>query len=162
VSFGTVMSKEDRKLKNNEIYDKVVTSLSEKYPDHEKKLGQIIHDIQYDVMRDMILSESKRLDGRGMKDVRAISSEVSVLPRTHGSALFTRGQTQSLTTVTLGTKRDEQIIEGLKDESSKRFILHYNFPPFSTGEVGGRPGPGRREIGHGNLAERSLKESHAV
>ncbi|MBK9226867.1 MAG: polyribonucleotide nucleotidyltransferase [Ignavibacteria bacterium] len=157
IVFGTVMSKEDRKLKNNEIYDKVVTSLSEKYPDHEKKLGQIIHDIQYDVMRDMILSESKRLDGRGMKDVRAISSEVSVLPRTHGSALFTRGQTQSLTTVTLGTKRDEQIIEGLKDESSKRFILHYNFPPFSTGEVGGRPGPGRREIGHGNLAERSLK-----
>lgn len=108
-------------------------------------------------MREMILSESKRLDGRGMKDIRAISSEVSVLPRTHGSALFTRGQTQSLTTVTLGTKRDEQIIEGLKDESSKRFILHYNFPPFSTGEVGGRPGPGRREIGHGNLAERSLK-----
>jgi len=157
IVFGTVMNKEDRKLKNNEIYDKVVTSLSEKYPDHEKKLGQIIHDIQYDVMRDMILSESKRLDGRGMKDVRAISSEVSVLPRTHGSALFTRGQTQSLTTVTLGTKRDEQIIEGLKDESSKRFILHYNFPPFSTGEVGGRPGPGRREIGHGNLAERSLK-----
>ena len=79
------------------------------------------------------------------------------LPRTHGSALFTRGQTQSLTTVTLGTKRDEQIIEGLKEESTKRFILHYNFPPFSTGEVGGRPGPGRREIGHGNLAERSLK-----
>jgi polyribonucleotide nucleotidyltransferase len=155
--FGTVMSKEDRKLKNNEIFDKVVTSLSEKYPDQEKKLGQIIHDIQYDVMREMILSESKRLDGRGMKDIRAISSEVSVLPRTHGSALFTRGQTQSLTTVTLGTKRDEQIIEGLKDESSKRFILHYNFPPFSTGEVGGRPGPGRREIGHGNLAERSLK-----
>lgn len=155
--FGTVMTKEERSLKNREIYDKVLTSLSEKYPDHDKKLGVIIHDIQYDVMREMILSESKRLDGRGMRDIRSITSEVSVLPRTHGSALFTRGQTQSLTTVTLGTKRDEQIIEGLKDESSKRFILHYNFPPFSTGEVGGRPGPGRREIGHGNLAERSLK-----
>ncbi len=155
--FGTVMTKDERKIKNKEVFDKVVSSLSEKYPDQEKKLGGIIHDIQYDVMRSMILDEGKRLDGRGMRDIRQITTEVSVLPRTHGSALFTRGQTQSLTTVTLGTKRDEQIIEGLKDESSKRFILHYNFPPFSTGEVGGRPGPGRREIGHGNLAERSLK-----
>ena len=97
------------------------------------------------------MNEGKRLDGRGTTDIRQIASEVGVLPRTHGSALFTRGQTQSLTTVTLGTKRDEQMIEGLKELSTKRFILHYNFPPFSTGEVGGRPGPGRREIGHGNL-----------
>ncbi len=155
--FGTVMTKDERKVRNKEVLEKVVTSLSEKYPDQEKKLGGIVHDIQYDVMRSMILDEGKRLDGRGMRDIRQITTEVAVLPRTHGSALFTRGQTQSLTTVTLGTKRDEQIIEGLKDESSKRFILHYNFPPFSTGEVGGRPGPGRREIGHGNLAERSLK-----
>ncbi|HMS64568.1 MAG TPA: polyribonucleotide nucleotidyltransferase, partial [Ignavibacteria bacterium] len=154
---ATVLSKEDRKLKNREIFDKAITALSEKYPDSEKKIGSIIHDIQYDVMRSMILDESKRLDGRGTKDIRAIASEVGVLPRTHGSALFTRGQTQSLSTVTLGTKRDEQMIEGLKELSYKRFILHYNFPPFSTGEVGGRPGPGRREIGHGNLAERSLK-----
>ena len=106
----------------------------------------------------MILDENKRLDGRGLADIRDITCEVGVLPRTHGSALFTRGQTQSLTTVTLGTKRDEQMIEGLKDLTYKRFMLHYNFPPFSTGEVGGRPGPGRREIGHGNLAERSLKK----
>jgi len=155
--FGTVMTKDERKVRNKEVLEKVVTSLSEKYPDQEKKLGGIVHDIQYDVMRSMILDEGKRLDGRGMRDIRQITTEVAVLPRTHGSGLFTRGQTQSLTTVTLGTKRDEQIIEGLKDESSKRFILHYNFPPFSTGEVGGRPGPGRREIGHGNLAERSLK-----
>lgn len=155
--FGTVMAKEERKLKNREIHDKVMSSLSEKYPDHEKKLEEIIHDLQYEVMRSMILDEGKRLDGRSLTDIRPISCEVAVLPRTHGSALFTRGQTQSLTTVTLGTKRDEQIIEGLKEESTKRFILHYNFPPFSTGEVGGRPGPGRREIGHGNLAERALK-----
>lgn len=154
---GTILSKEERKLKNREIYDKVITQLIEKYPEQEKLIEKIIHDIQYDVMREMVLNESKRLDGRGMKDIRQITSEVSVLPRTHGSALFTRGQTQSLTTVTLGTKRDEQMIEGLKELSTKRFILHYNFPPFSTGEVGGRPGPGRREIGHGNLAERALK-----
>lgn len=154
---GTILSKEERRDKNKEIFDKVITALSEKYPEQEKKIGNIIHDIQYDVMRDMILNEGKRLDGRGMKDIRQISSEVAVLPRTHGSALFTRGQTQSLTTVTLGTKRDEQMIEGLKELTTKRFILHYNFPPFSTGEVGGRPGPGRREIGHGNLAERALK-----
>ncbi len=154
---GTILSKEERKIKNREIHDKVMTALSEKYPEKEKTIEKVIHDIQYDVIRDMILNESKRLDGRGMTDIRQISSEVGVLPRTHGSALFTRGQTQSLTTVTLGTKRDEQMIEGLKDLSTKRFILHYNFPPFSTGEVGGRPGPGRREIGHGNLAERALK-----
>lgn len=154
---NTILSKEERKLKNREIFDKVVAALSEKYPDSEKKLGSIIHDIQYDVMRAMILDEGKRLDGRGLADIRSITSEIGILPRTHGSALFTRGQTQSLTTVTLGTKRDEQMIEGLKELSYKRFILHYNFPPFSTGEVGGRPGPGRREIGHGNLAERSLK-----
>ncbi|MBX7043649.1 MAG: polyribonucleotide nucleotidyltransferase [Ignavibacteria bacterium] len=155
--FGTVMTKEERKLRNREIHDKVISSLSEKYSDQERKLEEIIHDLQYEVMRSMILDEGKRLDGRSLTDIRQISSEVAVLPRTHGSALFTRGQTQSLTTVTLGTKRDEQIIEGLKEESTKRFILHYNFPPFSTGEVGGRPGPGRREIGHGNLAERALK-----
>lgn len=154
---GTVLSKEERKLRNREIHDKVLTSLVEKYPEQEKLIEKIIHDIQYVVIREMILNESKRLDGRGLKDIREISSEVGVLPRTHGSSLFTRGQTQSLTSVTLGTKRDEQIIEGLRDESTKRFILHYNFPSFSTGEVGGKPGPGRREIGHGNLAERALK-----
>lgn len=137
--------------------DKVQSELTEKYPEFEKEIADIMHDIQYDVIRNMILVDKKRLDGRGLEDIRDISCEISVLPRTHGSALFTRGETQSLTTVTLGTKHDEQIIEGLKEETTKRFILHYNFPPFSTGEVGGRPGPGRREIGHGNLAERALK-----
>ncbi len=153
----TVLTKEERSLKNREIFDKAVTALSEKYPEQEKKIGSIIHDIQYDILRAMALDGSKRLDGRGFTDIRNITCEVGILPRTHGSALFTRGQTQSLTTVTLGTKRDEQMIEGLKEMTTKRFMLHYNFPPFSTGEVGGRPGPGRREIGHGNLAERALK-----
>ena len=118
---GTVLSKEDRKLKNREIHDKVIAALGEKYPEQEKVLDKIIHDIQYVVMRDMVLNQGKRLDGRGMSDIRQIASEVGVLPRTHGSALFTRGQTQSLTTVTLGTKRDEQMIEGLKELSNKTF-----------------------------------------
>jgi len=154
---ATILSKEDRKLRNREIHDKVISALAEKYPEMEKEIENIIHDIQYAAMRDLILKEEKRLDGRRFTDIRDITCEIGVLPRTHGSALFTRGQTQSLTTITLGTKRDEQLIEGLKEISTKRFILHYNFPSFSTGEVGGRPGPGRREIGHGNLAERSLK-----
>ena len=122
---STVLSKEARKLKNREIFDKAVAALSEKYPDQEKKIGTIIHDIQYDVMRSMVLDDKKRLDGRGFTEIRDIASETGVLPRAHGSALFTRGQTQSLTTVTLGTKRDEQMIEGLKELSYKKFILHY-------------------------------------
>ena len=105
----------------------------------------------------MIIKESKRLDGRGMMDVREISCEVSVLPRTHGSALFTRGQTQSLGVLTLGSKADEQIVDGLEGESKKQYMLHYNFPPFSTGEAKPIRGVSRREIGHGNLAERALK-----
>ncbi len=98
-----------------------------------------------------------RLDGRNTKQIRPISVELQLLPRTHGSSLFTRGETQSLTSVTLGTKSDEQIIDGLAEEYTKKFMLHYNFPPFSVGEVGRIGGVGRREIGHGNLAERALK-----
>ncbi len=108
-------------------------------------------------MRERILTEGIRLDGRNTTQVRPITIELGILPRTHGSALFTRGETQSLTTVTLGTKNDEQIIDGLREEYTKRFMLHYNFPPFSVGEVGRMTGVGRREIGHGNLAERALK-----
>ncbi|HTK82051.1 MAG TPA: polyribonucleotide nucleotidyltransferase [Bacteroidota bacterium] len=120
-------------------------------------IKEILHDIEYEEMRTMILKDGKRLDGRGVRNIRPISCEIGVLPRTHGSGLFTRGETQSLTTTTLGTKNDEQIIDGLLPESSKRFILHYNFPPYSVGEVGRLGTTGRREIGHGNLAERSLK-----
>ncbi|HEV8537372.1 MAG TPA: polyribonucleotide nucleotidyltransferase [Bacteroidota bacterium] len=120
-------------------------------------ISEILHDIEYDEMRAMILKEGKRLDGRGVTDIRPITCEIGVLPRTHGSALFTRGETQSLTTTTLGTKMDEQILDGLLPETTKRFMLHYNFPPFSVGEVGRLGSTGRREIGHGALAERSLK-----
>lgn len=109
-------------------------------------------------MRRMILEENKRIDGRGLADVRPISSAVGFLPRAHGSSLFTRGQTQALGVVTLGGSRDSQIIDGLDDEERKRFLLHYNFPPFSVGEARPMRGPGRREVGHGALAERALSQ----
>ncbi len=109
------------------------------------------------IFRDEMLKAQRRPDGRAFDEIRNIDCEVGVLPRTHGSALFTRGETQALVTVTLGTKDDEQRIEMFDPtETSKRFMLHYNFPPFSVGEVGFMRGPGRREIGHGALAERSL------
>lgn len=124
----------------------------------ERLINDIRHEIEYEEMRKMILDHGKRLDGRGAKEIRPITCEIAVLPRTHGSALFTRGETQSLTTATLGTKMDEQILDGLLPETTKRFMLHYNFPPFSVGEVGRLGSTGRREIGHGNLAERSIKK----
>jgi polyribonucleotide nucleotidyltransferase len=153
----TVLTKDDRSARRLQIEEEIQTSLAEKYPDQSKVISQILHDIEKEEMRRMILEEQKRLDGRRTKDIRPITCEVGVLPRTHGSALFTRGETQSLTTCTLGTKMDEQILDGLLPEKTKRFMLHYNFPPFSVGEVGRFGGPGRREIGHGNLAERALK-----
>jgi len=116
---------------------------------------RILMKIEAQVVKKMLL-EGKRLDGRGFDDIRPISCEVAILPRTHGSALFTRGETQSLVSVTLGTLRDAQIIDGLLEEYSQTFTLHYNFPPFSVGEVKPVRGPGRREIGHGALAERAL------
>jgi polyribonucleotide nucleotidyltransferase len=126
--------------------------------DKQSIIAEIIHDIEYEEMRAMILTNGKRLDGRGVTNIRPITCEIGLLPRTHGSALFTRGETQSLTTATLGTKVDEQILDGLLPETTKRFMLHYNFPPFSVGEVGRLGSTGRREIGHGNLAERSIKK----
>jgi polyribonucleotide nucleotidyltransferase len=108
-------------------------------------------------MRDMILDQNRRLDGRGHMDIRPITCEVGVLPRAHGSALFTRGETQSLVTTTLGTTEDEQMLDTIEGESWKRYMLHYNFPAFSVGEVGRFGGPGRREIGHGALAERAIR-----
>lgn len=119
-------------------------------------LKRIFDKIEKEVLRNLLL-EGKRLDGRTYNDIRPISCEVGILPRTHGSALFTRGETQSLVTVTLGTLRDAQIIDGLLDEYAQNFTLHYNFPPFSVGEVRPVRGPGRREIGHGALAERALE-----
>ena len=153
----SVLTKEERSGKNKQLQEEVISALAEKFPDQEKVIGSILHDLEKELMRERILSESVRLDGRNTTQVRPITIELGVLPRTHGSALFTRGETQSLTTITLGTKNDEQIIDGLREEYTKRFMLHYNFPPFSVGEVGRMTGVGRREIGHGNLAERALK-----
>ncbi len=116
------------------------------------------HDIQKKASRDLVLNEKVRLDGRKTNEIRSIWSEVDYLPAAHGSAVFTRGETQSLSTVTLGTKLDEQMIDGAMFSGNNKFILHYNFPSFSTGEVKPNRGPGRREIGHGNLAYRSLKQ----
>lgn len=153
----TVMAKEERSEATNKVRVEVKTSLAEKYPEKELLIDELLHDIERDAMRSTILNDGKRLDGRGLTEIRPITCEVGLLPRTHGSALFTRGETQSLTSATLGTKMDEQVLEGLLPETTKRFMLHYNFPPFSVGEVGRLGSTGRREIGHGNLAERSLK-----
>ncbi|MDA3859771.1 MAG: polyribonucleotide nucleotidyltransferase [Melioribacteraceae bacterium] len=151
------LAKEDRYAKNDEINAETLEALAEKYPEEEKDIKNILHDIEKDLMRKRILEDGVRLDGRSLTDIRQITSEVGVIPRTHASALFTRGETQSLTTVTLGTARDQQIVDGLGEENKKAFYLHYNFPPFSVGETGRYGFIGRREIGHGNLAERALK-----
>ncbi|HAV23834.1 MAG: polyribonucleotide nucleotidyltransferase [Ignavibacteria bacterium GWA2_55_11] len=153
----TVLAKEERSKRTETVYTEVTTALAEKYPEQDTAINGVIHDIEKESMRWTILDEGKRLDGRGLTDIRPITIEVGLLPRTHGSALFTRGETQSLTTATLGTKMDEQILDGLQPETSKRFMLHYNFPPFSVGETGRLGSTSRREIGHGNLAERALR-----
>ncbi|MCP4633387.1 MAG: polyribonucleotide nucleotidyltransferase [candidate division Zixibacteria bacterium] len=139
------------------IKTEAVEALEEKFPECEKKIEAIIKDIEKADMRRMIVEEKTRMDGREMDDIRQISCEIGVLPRTHGSAIFTRGQTQSLVAVTLGTKMDEQRIDDLEGESFKSFMLHYNFPSYCVGEVRPIRGPGRREIGHGALAERAIE-----
>lgn len=139
--------------------EKLVASIADEKlkAQREKELSNIVEDVKYKVARDMILSKSSRIDGRDLKTVRPISCEVGILPRAHGSGLFTRGETQCLGAVTLGTGDDEQSIETLRGNIKKKFLLHYNFPPYSVGEVGRFGGQGRREIGHGNLAERAVK-----
>ena len=117
-----------------------------------------LKNLEKDIVRTRILKSKKRIDGRGLSDVRPIKCEVGILPRVHGSALFTRGETQGLVTTTLGTTDDEQRIESLEGLKRERFMLHYNFPPFSVGETG-RIGTGRREVGHGKLAWRALNSS---
>src|SRR6266566_3298990 len=133
--------------------------LAAEFPDNTKEVANVIEDIEYRTMREQVLTRGERVDGRDLDTVRPISCEVGVLPRTHGSALFTRGQTQALVSVTLGTTRDEQRIDSIDvaQETTKSFMLHYNFPPFSTGEVKPIRGTSRREVGHGALAERALQ-----
>jgi polyribonucleotide nucleotidyltransferase len=142
----------------NEYYEKMIQECTavEDNPPTRAEVMASLQRIERDVVRAMIL-EGKRVDGRGHQDIRPISCAVGVLPMTHGSCLFTRGETQALVVATLGTAEDVQIIDGLKEEYYKTFMLHYNFPPFCTGEVKPIRGPGRREIGHGALAERCLQ-----
>jgi len=152
-------AKHERTDKFKEIEGEVIVSLGEEADDTTKFLAKkYFHDVQYDAVRNLILDEGIRLDGRDVRTVRPIWSEVGYLPAAHGSSVFTRGETQALTTVTLGTKLDEQMIDGAFINGYEKFILHYNFPGFSTGEVRPNRGAGRREIGHGNLAQRSLKQ----
>jgi len=140
-----------------QLIQSIVEKMSEKQDEHiEAKVRFILDQMIAKRMRNMIIEEKKRLDGRGLNDIRNISCEIGVLPRTHGSALFTRGQTQSLAVTTLGTKSDEQRIDAIYGEESKSFMLHYSFPPFATGEVRPIRGLSRREIGHGALAERAI------
>lgn len=151
------------KSQRSEAYDvlkkELVESLGENPEDDDKKLvKKYFEDLKWEVVRNMILDDQIRLDGRRLDEVRPLAMEVDLLPSPHGSALFTRGETQSLTTVTLGTPLDELLVESAASSEYSKFILHYNFPPFSTGEVKFLRGPGRREVGHGNLAMRSLKQ----
>jgi polyribonucleotide nucleotidyltransferase len=139
------------------IKNETVLALAEKFPESAKAVMAATEEIERTDLRRMILDESVRADGRGLENIRDISIEVGVLPRTHGSAIFTRGQTQALVVTTLGTKMDEQKIDDLLGESFKSYMLHYNFPSYSVGEVRPIRGPGRREIGHGALAERALE-----
>ena len=156
---SSASAKHDRSNAFSALNKEVKEFLGEDLPDEDKKLiGHYVGELQYYVVRDMILNDRKRLDGRGTEDIRQLDMEISILPTPHGSSLFTRGETQSLTTVTFGTPLDELLVESAFKSDYTKFILHYNFPPFSTGEVKMMRGVGRREVGHGNLAMRSLKK----
>jgi len=154
-----IADKAERETVLSELRAEITESLEEEYGEEVGRVRGMIRDLEKKEMRRQILEESVRVDGRGLDDIREITVDVGVLPRTHGSALFTRGQTQALCVTTLGTINDEQRIDSidLPGETSKSFMLHYNFPPFSVGEVRMFRGPGRREIGHGMLAERALQ-----
>jgi polyribonucleotide nucleotidyltransferase len=140
----------------DELRKRTIAELGERFPEHVDILGKLFDKALKDRVRERIVEEGVRIDGRGLKDVREITVEVGVLPRTHGSGLFTRGQTQALTIATLGSMSDQQKLDGLSLDEFKRYMHHYNFPPFSVGEARPLRGPGRREIGHGALAERAL------
>ena len=140
----------------DKVKEEIISSVPEEETERRDRAGKIYERVMEKIFRKETLEDKRRPDGRQFSEIRPITAEVSLLPRTHGSALFTRGETQALVTATLGTADDEQRMDTLEGESFKRFILHYNFPPFSVGEVKFMRGPGRREIGHGALAERSI------
>ncbi len=148
--------KKERRQALQELEERVVQELSTDFPGREAELRQAYEKVVRDFVRRMVVEQDRRIDDRKSTEIRPISAAVEVLPRTHGSALFTRGETQALVTVTLGTSADEQKIDALLGEQYKKFLLHYNFPPFSTGEIKPLRAPSRREIGHGALAERAL------
>ncbi len=152
-----ITDKKERQRALKQLRDEVLEQVEEAFPESEKQVADIIHEREKEYVREQIVAEGKRIDGRGLDDIRDISCEVNVLPRTHGSALFTRGQTQALATTTLGTKIDEQKMDELEGEFWKSYMLHYNFPPYCVGEIKPMRGTSRREIGHGHLAERSIK-----
>ena len=141
----------------DEVKAKINEEFEEKYPDNMSDIGEAVYDMQKEVVRHMLLKEGKRPDGRAFDQVRNIGCEVGLLPRTHGTGLFTRGLTQVMTVATLGSISEIQILDGIGEEESKRYMHHYNFPAYSVGEVRPLRGPGRREIGHGALAERALE-----
>lgn len=161
-AYDVAAAQNPNKHQRLDAFAAIVDEFMESLPEEEREekaalVAKYYHDVEKEAMRRCILDEGKRLDGRNTTQIRPIWSEVDTLPGPHGSAVFTRGETQSLTTVTLGTKLDEKIVDDVLDQGTERFLLHYNFPPFSTGEARPYRGTGRREIGHGNLAYRALK-----
>lgn len=152
-----ITDKKERSAAYAALKDEFLSQFTEEDKVNKTLVGVYFHDLEKDVMRDIVLDEKIRLDGRKLDQIRPIWSEIDYLPSAHGSAVFTRGETQSLTTVTLGTKLDEQMIDSAMYKGVNKFMLHYNFPSFSTGEARPNRGPGRREVGHGNLAYRALK-----
>ncbi len=161
-AYAVASSGNANKHERQENFNAIVESFKEQFSEEELEekealIDRYYHDVEKEAMRRCILDEGKRLDGRTTTEIRPIWSEIDYLPGSHGSAIFTRGETQSLTTITLGTKLDEKIIDQVLDQSKDRFLLHYNFPPFSTGDARPPRGVSRREIGHGNLAHRALK-----
>ena len=158
--IGIGLGKEEYNAKIKEIKDAAIATLEEQEKDEAfiSEAKGLLSQIEKDELRNMILNQKRRIDGRSPVDIRDIWTQVGYIPRTHGSSIFTRGETQALVSVTLGTKRDEQNVDTLFDQEAKKFMLHYNFPPYSVGEAGFMRGPGRREIGHGHLAERALRK----
>lgn len=152
-----IPNKSARQERLDQVLSETLVALKSDEPNRDRHVKIIFHGLEYTEVRNMILEKRVRADGRGPSDIRPITCEVSVLPRAHGSAVFTRGETQSLAVVTLGTTDDEQRIDALEGEYMRTFMLHYNFPPFSVGEARPLRSPGRREVGHGALAERALK-----
>lgn len=152
----TIPEKIERGNGLREVVNDAYALLEEKYPDSKGKIRKVQDDIEKELMRKRVLEDGIRIDGRQFAQIRPVTCELSVLPRTHGSAIFTRGETQALVVVTLGSKADEQRIDDIIGESTKSYMLHYNFPPYSVGEVRRFLAPGRREIGHGALAERAI------